>query len=296
MLPFLIYALTGVVTACHVFYLLLLSSFGVTQSPVEYLVLALSACLVLCSYISLFKPITAGRITLIISLCMWCFYGPAIVGTLRTSREQGFPVVQVAALPYVAVFMLLITTIYSLVVSFKKAKTGGSWLFPAKAGIASRVVVGILTLLLAVAVAWLAHGAHPGHTTSAEIDAKRPDSKFLIPDGYVGWVHIDFLVPNAPATPVENDQYVFHIGADGKLSTSSAERFGWANDEYFYAAAAGPKELATSARDGRMIWGKINGEKGEGEERRQYEEFFVGNEQQFRALAGSATSGATPSK
>ena len=107
MLPFVLYAATGVVAAFHLYYLLVLSSFGVPQNSWEFISLLLSLGIVVCGYISLYKPVLAARIVLIAALGMWFFYGPAIVATARAGHLTQLRKIQGAALPYSAVVLLL---------------------------------------------------------------------------------------------------------------------------------------------------------------------------------------------
>ena len=285
MLPFFLYAATGAVAAYHIYFLLVLAAYGVPQSLWEFIALILSLCLVACAYLSLYKPAVAAKISLIAALGMWGFYGPAIAATINAGRVSQLAKIHGAALPFAAILLLFLTTIYSFLGSGKKIDSShpGTWLFPARAGRWQRLSITLATFVAFVALStWFARGLHT---------SQRPASTFLIPDGYVGWVHIDFNVPGAQPALSDSNQYVFQVPADGRLRTSSPEHFGWANDAYFYVSASGRHQLMTSARDGRMIWGKINGERGEASAPQQYEEFFVGNEQQFRESAGNHTPG-----
>ena len=49
--------------------------------------------------------------------------------------------------------------------------------------------------------------------------AERRGCDYLIPDGYVGWVRIDFLIPEAPQAPVLGDRYVYRFPKDGRIRT-----------------------------------------------------------------------------
>lgn len=136
-----------------------------------------------------------------------------------------------------------------------------------------RLLVGVLTLALSIGLAlWLG--------MSARNSAYR-SSRFLIPEGYTGWVRIEFEVQGAPPVPIEGSQYVLTIPSDGVLRTSSAEQYGWAKDHYYYYSAQGMRALPDSG-PAELIWGKINGEESGVSGKRKYEEFFVGNAQQFK--------------
>jgi len=285
MLPFFLYAATGAVAAYHICSLLILAAYGVPQTLWEFVAFILSVCLVACAYFSLYKPSAAAKIALLAALGMWGFYGPAIAATIKAGRLTQIAKIHGAALPCAAILLLLLTTVYSFVASGKKTDPArpATWLFPARAGRWQRLSIILATFVAFIALStWFAKGLHT---------SQRPGSTFLIPDGYVGWIHIDFKVSGAPPAISDGGQLVFEVPVDGKLKTSSPERFGWANDEYFSVSASGRHQLMTSARDGRMIWGKINGERGDASAPQQYEEFFVGNEQQFRESAGNHTPG-----
>lgn len=73
--------------------------------------------------------------------------------------------------------------------------------------------------------------------------------RFLIPEGYVGWIRVDFDVVGAPALPVEDGFYIFKFPESGRLQTSSAdvldrrnEFFYYSNDGKYPLSDAGPLE------------------------------------------------------
>ena len=83
--------------------------------------------------------------------------------------------------------------------------------------------------------------------------------RFLIPEGYSGWVRVEFEAAGAPPLPSEGGQTVLKIPATGVLRTSSPERYGWARDSYYFYSDGGSRPLPDSG-PGRLIWSKINGE------------------------------------
>ena len=177
-------------------------------------------------------------------------------------------------LPYVATALLVVATIYSAIVSFRPAEGGKrSWIFPETTSRSARIVAAALTIaLLTGCVVWLDVSAR--HSI-------RSSSRFLIREGYTGWVRIEFEVQGAPPLPMEGGEYILTIPADGVLRTSSAERYGWAKDHYYYYSAEGLRSLPDSGQAG-LVWGKVNGEGSGPAGKRKYEEFFVGTAQQFR--------------
>jgi hypothetical protein len=178
-------------------------------------------------------------------------------------------------LPYLAIVALLIATAYSAIVSFgqKPEPAEPTWTFPAPVTRKTRVILCFVTLICVTTIgAWFALSVQ--HTV-------RRSSRFLIPEGYTGWVRIEFEVQGAPLLPVDGGQYVLTLGADGSLKTSSLEQYGWANDSYYFYSSAGTRSISDAGPD-CLIWGKINGEAVGSSGKRKYEGFFVGTLQQFK--------------
>lgn len=178
-----------------------------------------------------------------------------------------------AAIP---VAVLLLATIYAAIVSFREAPAARpGWLFPQSTGRRARIFAGVFTVLWVAALGlWIG---------SSVRQATRRPSQYLIPEGYVGWARVEYQVPNAPALPVEGGRSVLRFPPDGLLRTSSAEEFGWAKDEFSYFGSGGLRPLSQTAwGGGGMIWGRVNGEATTASGKRQYEEFFVGTEAQFK--------------
>ncbi len=179
-------------------------------------------------------------------------------------------------LPYLATALLVLATAYAAFASFRQQRDGSTatWIFPNGTTRSAQIAVGIGTLALCLGLAvWLT------------IDARnsiRRSSRFLIPEGYVGWVRVEFQVNGASPLPVEGGEYLFKFPPSGLLRTSSSEEYGWAKDHYFYYSEKGARVLPdTPPGGGGLIWGKINGEKSGSQGKRKYEEFFVGTEHQF---------------
>ncbi len=177
-------------------------------------------------------------------------------------------------LPYVAIALLVFATLYSAIVSFRQPVNHKQrWIFPDAASRSTRIFVGALTITLLTGFAWWLH-------VSAQNSTHR-SSRFLIPEGYTGWVRIEFEVQGTPPLPMESAQYVLKIPLDGVLRTSSVEQYGWAKDQYYYYSAQGVRALPDSG-PAELIWGKINAEESGVSGKRKYEEFFVGSAQQFK--------------
>jgi hypothetical protein len=177
-------------------------------------------------------------------------------------------------LPFLAIAFLTLATVYSAMVSFRQSEAlPPSWIFPTTTNRSVRIVLGITSFALLIALAfWLGLGTRHENQRS---------SRFLIPDGYTGWIRVEFEVQGAPPLPMESGEYVLRIPATGILQTSSTEQYGWAQDHYYYYSAQGMRALPDFGASS-MIWGKLNAEASGTAGKRKYEEFFVGTSQQFK--------------
>ena len=111
---------------------------------------------------------------------------------------------------------------------------------------------------------------------------RRP-SLYLIPEGYVGWVRINFGVEGAPTLSLEDGYYVFRFPPTGIIQTSSAFEEGYAEDKFYYYSSSGDVRRplhGSISGEGGMIWGEAAGGTQGQKEIHQY--FFVGTEQQFK--------------
>jgi len=90
---------------------------------------------------------------------------------------------------------------------------------------------------------------------------QRRPSRYLVPEGYIGWVRIDFRVKEAPPLLIEDEHYLFEIPASGRLQTSSDMEYGWASsdDFYYYAGDTRQNLTETTWGGGGAIWGQSNG-------------------------------------
>jgi hypothetical protein len=177
-------------------------------------------------------------------------------------------------LPYAATALLVVATVYSAIVSFRQAEVGKrTWIFPEATNGSARIVVGALTLALLTGLAlWLSVSVR---------NSTRHSLRFLIPQGYIGWIRVEFEAQGAPPLAMEDGEYIVKIPPDGVLRTSSAEQYGWARDHYYYYSAQGARPLPDSG-SAALIWVKINGEGSGISGKRKYEELFVGTAQQFK--------------
>lgn len=115
-------------------------------------------------------------------------------------------------------------------------------------------------------------------------DDRRPH-RYLIPEGFVGWVRIDYEIEGTSELPIKDGFRVYRVPATGYLETSSQHEEGWASDEYYYIHADGKLEpIPASAPnlDG-LIWRRIiGGVDKPGEENLTFTQFFVGPEELAR--------------
>jgi hypothetical protein len=118
----------------------------------------------------------------------------------------------------------------------------------------------------------------------------RHPSRYLIPDGYVGWITIRHAEDAAPTTLLRGER-VYEIPSSGTLATSTGIENGSARDEYFYYASDGSlRPLPESGwGGGGLIWGDgIEQSVGSnGLVPKQFSQiFFVGTEEQFKEGEG----------
>lgn len=184
-------------------------------------------------------------------------------------------------LPYLALAFLILATIYSAIVSFRETEGGPRWIFPDRAKGWGRIFICAVTLILVIGLGtWISTGSR---------NSNRRSLRFLIPEGYSGWVRVEFEVATAPPLPSDGGYTLVRIPPSGLLKTSSPEDYGWAKDDYFFYSGDDVRAIPDSG-SGRLIWGKINAEEANSSGKRKYEEFFVGTEQQFKEQAPGAKS------
>lgn len=132
---------------------------------------------------------------------------------------------------------------------------------------------------------------------------QRTPDLFLIPQGYVGWVLIEYDVQGAPPLPQLGSYRVYSVPRDGLLRTSSGLQRGWARDLYTFVDAQGKRTELAQTRWGKggLVWGgSVSSGKvdvamaREGKETLTCEiqtspsrRFFVGTEAQYRQAVES---------
>lgn len=114
----------------------------------------------------------------------------------------------------------------------------------------------------------------------AEDPSLKP-SKFLVPDGYVGWLGLEHDVKGAQPVPIEDGMKVFKFPENGVLDTSSPGPQRGAEDEYFFYSSDGSlRQIPGDYRNGKgMIWGQYQGSRSGV---MTMVGFFVGTEEQYK--------------
>jgi len=84
--------------------------------------------------------------------------------------------------------------------------------------------------------------------------------RFLIPEGYVGWIRVDFDVPGAPPLPIEDGFYIFKFPESGRLQTSSGDVVVSRRNEFRYYSTEGNYLLKVGGpSEKRMVHGEFSG-------------------------------------
>ena len=105
--------------------------------------------------------------------------------------------------------------------------------------------------------------------------------EFLIPEGYVGWLRVEYDVECFPPIPVGDGVRILRFAGANVLETSSPMPEDAAERQYFNCAADGSeRNLPADYRNGNgMIWQETLGSRG-GKMRMFI--FFVGTEEQSK--------------
>ena len=88
-----------------------------------------------------------------------------------------------------------------------------------------------------------------------------PPVRFLIPEGYVGWMVLVFNQKKAPPAPTEGGAIIFKFPGSGVLKASSRGPEPGARKTYVYYSSDGSvRDVPMDYREGRgMIWGEYDG-------------------------------------
>jgi hypothetical protein len=113
-------------------------------------------------------------------------------------------------------------------------------------------------------------------------------SKFLVPEGFAGWLLLEYNVKDVEPVPAEDGVQIFKFPASGALSTSSVGPQEGAEDKYYYYSADGSLHpIPTDYRNGKgMIWGQHEGTRSG--VLSQFG-FFIGTEEQYKKFQNQFT-------
>ncbi len=62
----------------------------------------------------------------------------------------------------------------------------------------------------------------------------RHPNRYLIPDGYVGWVKTTYNAKDAPSLPRDGNFLVHRFSSTGLIITATFLESGWAKDEFYF--------------------------------------------------------------
>ena len=80
---------------------------------------------------------------------------------------------------------------------------------------------------------------------------KQPNRDFFLPEGFSGWVEIQYNYPDQKDFPFEEGIQQIHISEDGTAQTSATLKVGWRRDRFFWKTKDGVKEIPSSVeKDG----------------------------------------------
>jgi hypothetical protein len=132
------------------------------------------------------------------------------------------------------------------------------------------------TILWAILISTFAAGC-VRHTTPCVYE---------FPDGYSGWVVIEYGKQGAPALPVVDGRRVIRLDETGYLATSTGQEFGILDDRFVYIGSQRREFGGTSSAGGPRIWARRTGSFQEtGSAKRGFDMFFVGSDVQYKEHA-----------
>jgi hypothetical protein len=119
-------------------------------------------------------------------------------------------------------------------------------------------------------------------------DASSHPSRFMVPEGYVGWILLEYDAKGTPAPPDDLSERIFRFPDDGRLRTPSPGPESGADDEYlFYSSDGSTRPIPMTYGQGTgMIWGKYEGFIGGV---KHLFGFFVGTKEQYKKYVSLQT-------
>lgn len=265
-LTFIIYLFTGLATLLPILWIMLGAWTGVPQVWSQYVAGTGSCLLIVAAYLTLFDR-RAGAVF-------------ATAGLLATVSFWVFEPIKALRVDAGSRISWTILLVYVLVAGFcaVRVRRELSW----KSGGVDRggrnVVVSVSTALLVCLVAagqW------------QHVKSERHPSRYVLPDGYVGWVVVHFNHPGAAPIELRDKELLFKIPESGVLYTSSEQEYGEARDHYLYRLPNGQfRNLPnTGWGKGGMVWDESSGTiENPGAPDDHTEQFFIGTEEQEKAM------------
>jgi hypothetical protein len=110
--------------------------------------------------------------------------------------------------------------------------------------------------------------------------------RHILPEGFQGWMVVEYEIPGTPELPIEDGVFVFRHPESGTLETASRFSPGMKRKEYFTHGPTGREALAELGPK-RRIWGQYDlshviEEDGEVERRDRQSGFFVGTREEYK--------------
>lgn len=110
---------------------------------------------------------------------------------------------------------------------------------------------------------------------------RRPPERYLIPNGYTGWVRVNFREKDASPLNGENGHRVLKFNSQGTTATSSDPPSGHGNDDFYYYNGDRRTPLSNAGVcKGGMIWETETAI--DPATNVPFTRFFVGSEEQYR--------------
>lgn len=106
--------------------------------------------------------------------------------------------------------------------------------------------------------------------------SRRTAERFILPDNYEGWVLVELENPDCPALNVLDGYFVFPIGPNGTLCTSSMRATGWATDWYEYASHPKTNLMQNPVTGLNRIWHESHGQRTQENKTVHFYFFYVG--------------------
>ncbi|HEY9405328.1 MAG TPA: hypothetical protein VIQ24_21940 [Pyrinomonadaceae bacterium] len=110
-------------------------------------------------------------------------------------------------------------------------------------------------------------------------DYRRP-AIYYIPEGYVGWVRVNYNIIGTPELPRDGVSQIFKIPLSGLLQTSSELKQGAASAEYFYYSGDFVRPMPEKDKRGGLISWAVKNADGSHTDK-QFIYFFVGSRKEY---------------